>query len=203
MISDADLDKEIMAGNGSDLVTRWCVANAIPVPPINFWGPESRYYHVNSCGFYASKNRSAHPGSLNVMPGKCASIGRAAMAWSFPGYVTDRTPYGVVAHELGHAMDEDQGLEFSSLTRETSGEARLTSYCPDDGEWFAEMFRLFVTNPHLLHLIRPRTFDLLATAYPHRAEKRGWDSVLARAPERTLEMAARKIADARKGRNEV
>ena len=36
----------------------------------------------------------------------------------------------------------------------------LTSYCPNNAEWFAEMFRLSITNSQLLQQLRPRTYKL-------------------------------------------
>lgn len=92
--------------------------------------------------------------------------------WSWPGNATDREPYGVIAHELGHAADwhrsGDEGLPrgayggmISRIIREESRETPLTSYCPNDAEWFAEMFRLFVTNHALLRYLKPRTHAIL------------------------------------------
>lgn len=91
--------------------------------------------------------------------------------WNWPGSSTDREPYGVIAHEVGHCADwfrsGDEGLPrgayggmVSRLLREESGEKPLTSYCPNDAEWFAEHFRLFVTNHALLAILRPRTHSL-------------------------------------------
>lgn len=37
----------------------------------------------------------------------------------------------------------------------------ITSYAPNAMEWFAEIFRLFVTNPDLLKLIRPKAYKAI------------------------------------------
>ena len=96
--------------------------------------------------------------------------------WNWPGCVTDRTPYGVVCHELGHHADVMASVQaglsrgayyggYSSQVRSASKEKRITSYCPNDAEWFAEIFRLFVTNHALLYTIRPRTWELLMSKW--------------------------------------
>ena len=72
--------------------------------------------------------------------------------------------YGVPPHELGHYIDDMMSTRSDSFSRHmhmTSKEKPITSYAPNSSEWFAEMFRLFVTNPMLLKEIRPETFRLL------------------------------------------
>ena len=54
----------------------------------------------------------------------------------------------------------------------------MTGYYPNDNEWFAEMFRLFVTNPDLLRLLRPCTHALMVARWL-TVETRTWDVVLA------------------------
>ncbi len=88
--------------------------------------------------------------------------------WTWPGSTTDREPYGVLCHELGHHCDWltgehkwEYGSEYCVKVMKRSGEQPITSYCPNPAEWFAEMFRLFVTNPGLLYCLRPKTFDVL------------------------------------------
>lgn len=44
---------------------------------------------------------------------------------------------------------------------EESGELPITSYAPNPAEWFAEIFRLFVTNHGLLKQLRPKTYNIL------------------------------------------
>jgi hypothetical protein len=80
----------------------------------------------------------------------------------------DRTPYGVIAHELGHHADwsasDDKGPYYGDYcikVKKRSGEKPISGYADDDWEWFAEMFRLFVTNPVLLMNLRPKTYTIL------------------------------------------
>ena len=100
---------------------------------------------------------------------KCAAKGYGGRAWSWPGYVIDRTPFGVLQHELGHHVDAlkfKDGEVFSKTLHSFSQEPPLTGYLGTDKqaltfymEWFAENFRLFVTNPALCQTLRPKFFQ--------------------------------------------
>lgn len=59
------------------------------------------------------------------------------------------------------------------------------------------MFRLFVTNPTLLALLRPSVYARMLARWPQFAERRTWLDVLAGA-DRQLHAAENKIAVARK-----
>lgn len=142
--------------------------------------------------------------TINICLRRCAQRGRGGRAWSWPGYVVDRTPYGVVCHETGHHVDfhlsKNTGAyfgDFSSKLRKLTGDEAITSYFPDDAEWFAEIMRLFITNPDLLRSIRPKIFARVNT-YLKPVEKRTWKRVLKDAPERTKLAAQRKIDTAQK-----
>lgn len=139
----------------------------VQTPKLTALFPWDRYFSLNSCGFFRPDV------GINIMVSKCASLGYGGPAWSWPSYVIDRTPFGVIAHELGHHVDYFKfGFksfrwtgEYSISIRKKSGEEKITSYCPNDAEWFAEMFRLFVTNPDLLRLLRPKTYELLCNDF--------------------------------------
>lgn len=172
---------------GTDLLCRFCDLNQITIPEIKH---EHARWSVSACAYYRLNQISIHLPS-------CALIGRAAQAWSYPGYKVDRTPYGVLQHELGHHVDvlcSDRKFAYwgdlSSSMRNESGEQKLTNYCPNDAEWFAEMFRLFVTNPSLLEQARPKTYRLMRERW-RPAETRRWSEVLWEAPERTMQKAAK------------
>jgi predicted lipoprotein len=77
--------------------------------------------------------------------------------------------------------------------RGQSGEKPITSYCPNDAEWFAEMFRVFVTNPDLLRLVRPRTHREMVSAGLKPVFSESWRERLKDAPERTLKAAERQV----------
>lgn len=183
--------KQSMLARGQDLMARFCAANELQVPRVVTVDPRTWAFGV--CAYY----RSAE---IHLCVEKCAAVGDAGMQWSFPGHSVDRTPYGVIAHELGHHVDMAHSTkrdryrgDFSIGMRALSGEDPLTSYCPDDGEWFAEMFRLFATNPDLLRHLRPRTHAALAARFkPVFADT--WRERLAGAPDRTILSIERKLA---------
>lgn len=177
---------------------QFCNANGLVIP--HFIRKEEKDWPFGTCAYY----RMTPDGKGNVVGcvKKMAHVGVAAAAWSYPGYVADRTPFGVIAHEIGHHVDylradEKQGPYFSDFSRRVkaeSGEKPITSYAPNDHEWFAEMMRLFITNPVLLAAIRPKTYVLLFESGLRPVEGRHWAEVLKDAPQRTQEQARKKAA---------
>jgi hypothetical protein len=83
--------------------------------------------------------------------------------------------------------------DFSVGLRARTREERVSSYCPNDAEWFAEIFRVFVTNPDLLCRLRPKTYVELAKLFTPVFND-SWHDRLAGGPARTVAMAGRKIA---------
>jgi hypothetical protein len=188
-------DKAALFARGTRLLADFTRANNLELPAIRP-GDASRW-NVNACAYY-------RPTYIAICIERCASIGTAGQAWSYPGWAVDRTPYGVLAHELGHHADVTRGnvrsaysSEFSAQLRGAAGEDRLTNYCPNDAEWFAEMFRLFVTNPGLLQALRPRTYRELTAAKFVPALPLDWRALLAKAPPRTRQLAERRVEEAR------
>lgn len=85
--------------------------------------------------------------------------------WSYPAYKVDRTPVGVVAHEVGHhvawAVAARMGPKQAEYTRAAWAVARrgkqVSGYEPTLDEAGAETLRLFILNPDLLdHAIPER-----------------------------------------------
>jgi len=93
------------------------------------------------------------------------------------------------AHPLANIMGNP-----ARRGRAETQEPALTSYCPNDHEWWAEMFRLFMTNSDLLRLVRPKTYSLFLRMGLVPFETRPWEEVLADAPECTRAAARGKIA---------
>lgn len=150
---------------GVRLIRDFCKLNKIPVPSVQI--VLARQWHWNACAYYDEQSicicleRCQHP---------CGDA--RGSNWTWPGSSVDREPYGVVAHELGHHVDRYTGerkgrysSEYSGHVRDKSEEPPLTGYCPNDSEWFAEMFRLFVTNPELLKKLRPATHRVLTSKW--------------------------------------
>lgn len=177
--------------DGLCLMSRFCEANELPLPKVT--NLEERW-HFKHCAYYRPDR-----GIVIHIP-SCAHIGTCGQAWSYPGYFIDRTPYGVIQHELGHHVDftlgeqrGSYGSEFSGKMRKDSGEEKLTNYCPNDWEWFAEMFRLFATNSELLKFIRPKTYALMCKRMAP-VEVRPWREVLASAPARNIQQCEKRAA---------
>lgn len=185
-------NRETLLAEGKELMREFCAANAIPEPGVVEFTKTNWRLGDRTCAYYRKD-------AIRICPAQCAAIGQGGAAWSYPGYVVDRTPYGVIQHELGHHVDyfrSDRkgayGGDFSIRLRAATREDRITSYCPNDWEWFAEIFRLFVTNSDLLHLYRPKTYEELRDLYRPVVDA-PWRTVLAAAPARTIAMAAKKV----------
>lgn len=189
------IDRLTLFRRGELVMRDFCKSNNLPTPGVVVTLDRADW-KVNACAYY----RRPH---IRICVAACALIGTAGRQWSYPGYTVDRTPYGVVQHELGHHVDVCSGhhhgpywSEFSAALRGQSGEKPITSYAPNDAEWFAEMFRVYVTNPDLLKLVRPRTHRELAAKFKPVFEDT-WRDRMRDAPARTIAAAERHIEAAR------
>jgi Mlc titration factor MtfA (ptsG expression regulator) len=174
---------------GLDWVNRWCVAHGVTVPHV-VQSPEPEQY--GTCAYYRD-------GRILISVRACAIVGAGLRrAWSYPGYTVDRTPFGVLCHELAHHVDGAHGAaggRFGRAWMAETGEKPITSYAPNPNEWFAEMFRVYLGNPDLLAQLRPATFARLAAEWPTRIETRSWRAVLA-GSHRHLAVAEKRVAEA-------
>jgi len=160
--------KDTLADIGIEIFHAFLHANpAISTPVLNLYRDKKdtmcqRISGFATCGYY--RNNAIHIG----VP-LCASMNPM---YSWAGYISDRTPYGVIQHELGHHVDQvmsgydvykkkSVNGNFSDKIMALSGEKPITSYSPNTMEWFAEIFRLFVTNPDLLKMIRPKAHQAI------------------------------------------
>lgn len=168
---------------GRTAVQKFVETNDLP-PVATHTGPTG----FSACAYYRDSE-------IYIDIEACARIGMGGPAWSFPGYVIDRTPFGVMAHELGHHVDVAHGSRPGILSpflyRETKEKA-ISGYAPNVNEWFAEIFRLFVTNPDLLRLIRPKIYERLKDRFK-TIEDRPWDQIVTL--ERQQKAARNKIAE--------
>lgn len=187
----ASLIKQQLYDKGLELIHEFCLINDLLIPDVIVI-PSKQWKISSTCAYYRNS-------AIVICLEKCSSIGTGGTSWSYPGYVVDRTPYGVLAHELGHHIDMFYSTvknkymgNNSTNVRNASGEPKLTNYCPNDGEWFAEMMRLFITNPNLLSILRPKTFNIIRQRLvPEITES--WQDVLENAPERTKNAVLNKI----------
>lgn len=145
---------------------KFCEKNSVSSPEITLYSLNDWFFSP-ICAYY-------RPTQIHICLDLCSlpALETQVRKWSYPGSTSDKTPYGVIQHELGHHIDRLLGdvkgsywSEFSSELRKLTKEKPLTSYCPNDAEWFAEIFRLFITNPDLLRLIRPKTYSELRNLY--------------------------------------
>lgn len=161
--------KYSLSERGRERMELFCETNEIDPPKltIDLFGPTSEFHTFDTCGYY----RKSH---IHVCPVKCANVATEAQVrnWNWPGSTTDREPFGVICHELGHHCDWLSGStkykyssEYSVEVMKRSGEKPITSYCPNPAEWFAEMFRVFVTNAALLKIVRPKTYSVLLESW--------------------------------------
>ena len=181
-------EKRGLLFDGQVRIGNWCFLNGVVQPRVEETDEPKRFGH---CAYYRD-------GVIYIAVDACAAIGRAGRQWSYPGYVVDRTPYGVLAHELGHHVDKAHGSAgglVASAWRKETDEEPLTGYCPNDNEWFAEIFRLFVTNPELLRVLRPRTCALLRQRWPRKSVLVSWEQVL-EGSSRHISAARNKVVDA-------
>ena len=179
-------DKMELFDLGRDLIYRWCEMNQVDRPKIIIHPDGKPTFAV--CAYYRD-------GAIYIWPHACASIGMAGRSWSYPGYVVDRTPYGVLAHELAHHVEGAHGGRGGKIAKTwfvETGESPITSYAPNVNEWFAEIFRLFLTNPDLLSILRPKMFKKLSGEWPRLIERRVWKDVL-KGAERQIRAAENKI----------
>jgi hypothetical protein len=183
-------DKQTLLESGKLLAHAFCIINDLPLPAVE--EVAAKDWKFDACAYYRKD-------VTTICVTRCASIGVAGMAWSYPGYSVDRTPYGVLQHELGHHVDLIHSTkrgpyygDFSIVMRTDVDESPLTSYCPNDAEWFAEMFRLFVTNPDLLAKLKPRTHRAMMERFdPVFSDS--WRDRLAGCPDRTIAAIERKL----------
>ena len=167
------MTKRELFERGKDHIALWCTMNKVKCPSVVEHEGRPDF---GVCAYYRD-------GQIEIWVNSCAAVGLVGRQWSYPGYAVDRTPYGVLAHELGHHVDRQHGPAggvLSHLWRPLAAKG-LTTYCPNDNEWFAEWFRLFVTNPDLFRRLSP-VADLFFKEWPHVAEARAWDVVLADSP---------------------
>lgn len=183
-------------GEGVKLVSDFCQINEIPTPPIHHY--QRNGWPFSACAYYRPDT------GINICVTRCSQIGNEYRCWSYPGYTADRTPYGVLAHELGHHVDLLKGdikgkywSDFGIMLRKKTNEPPITNYCPNSAEWFAEMMRLFITNPDFLARLRPLTYREIIASGLKPVFNDDWLTRLAGAPERTIKAACNKIVQSR------
>lgn len=200
--------REELLARGRELIEKFCNTNGVPCPDVTEM--PSRSWPFSVCAFYrpegwksASEFSNGFCEGINICLPKCAKPCGESMSrqWSWPGSVIDRTPYGVLAHELGHHCDWLSGEEKHSYFSDygmklvkDAGEKPITGYCDNPAEHFAEFARLYITNHSLLKLLRPRAWHLLAKRWKPVSAVRWREALLPGLPERVLKSLLNKGA---------
>ena len=200
--------REALTTLGVQRMAWFCRANGIPAPLVTVI-PKSEW-NVNACAFYRADgpsirkwlSRTPYRPGINICVDLCQYPAPHANSrnWSWPSATVDRTPYGVIAHELGHHCDWlagekkwSYGSEYCEQVMGESKEAPLTGYADNPAEWFAEMFRLFVTNPSLLRAVRHKTYTQLLLRWKP-VTSAGWVATLgANCPSRVVNAQRNKV----------
>jgi len=160
---------------------------------------------VSKCAYY-------RPSTIHICIPMCdrpATEGEVRN-WNWPRSKVDKTPFGVVMHELGHHVDywasstASRGPYYgdhSEAVMNRCDEEGITGYASRDApeEWFAEAFRLYMTNPDLLRLIRPLTYAELSANLMTAAGNAPWLERLGKGcPQRIIDSLQNAIHKARK-----
>lgn len=164
---------------GKERAEAFIKANGLP--PMRVFSVDRKDWVVGACAYWRDN-------CCFICVDHCAKPATegSPRAWSWPGAKIDRTPYGVICHELGHHCDVNAGLaqkgpywgQYSQDVFDQSGEKGISGYEPDNPiEWFAEMMRLFITNHALLYWIRPKTWDLLSQRWKPVSDN-DWETAL-------------------------
>lgn len=145
------------------LINDFCDLNNIPKPEFNIdWGTGTTQSKGTVCGHFTFGTNVLH-----LQPNKCANPNPNG---DWPGFFYDRTCYGVMCHEFAHYVDNLSPSLFnvkliSAELRQIANEPSFNKDPKDDYEYFADVFKLFISNPDLLKLVRPNTFKLLTEKY--------------------------------------
>ena len=111
--------------------------------------------------------------------------------WSYPGYKADRTPYGVIMHEMGHYIWENY---FHPNLRKLPAKEKVSSYEPNLEERAAETFKLFIGNPDLLKVLCPNRYKLIVKAGFNPIIFDDWKTVLKDAHVKFIQAIENKIS---------
>jgi len=149
---------------GYALAKLFCETNDLPLPELRLTTIDEWAFDWVPA-FY-------RPQHIALCVQKCSGVAGEAVSrnWNWPGATTDKTPYGVIAHELGHHVDwtlsDTKYRYFGNFGHDlmvASGEKSVSGYEADKPhEAFAECFRVYLTNAPLLKELRPKIYELLA-----------------------------------------
>jgi hypothetical protein len=168
---------------GIDLLEKFSKENGIRMPHIYInSGMSTKYYGL----FYP--NNVIHVNMKTCRP----PVKTPGYDWSYPGYVQDLTPLGILAHEFGHYISDILGKSFrKNFVNIKKIEENVTA-TDERGldEKMAEAARLFLTNPDLLKRGRPLRYEIFKEHYTPIVKHR-WKTVLKNAHPKIINAAER------------
>lgn len=179
-----DESKEELLYKGIDLIERFSEINGIKVPKIFINSSTVRAYGL----FYP--NNVIHINMKLCRP----PVKVPGYDWTFPGYIQDLTPYGILAHEFGHYISDILGKRFRKNFINIKKIEENVTATDDRGldEKMAEAARLFITNPDLLKRGRPHRYEIFSSYYQPVVRNR-WKTVLTHAHPKIVNAAERWI----------
>jgi hypothetical protein len=176
--------KEELLSKGLELIERFSEENGIKVPEVFIDSSKKQVYGL----FYP--NNVIHVNMKLCRP----PVKVPGYDWTFPGYIQDLTPYGILAHEFGHYISDILGKEFrKNFVNIRKIEENVTA-TDERGldEKMAEAARLFITNPDLLKKGRPYRYEIFSRHYTPTVRNR-WKTVLKNAHPKIISAAERWI----------
>ena len=151
--------------------------NGLPVPEFVMHEYPDAKNKFQKTGHYSRKEGKVY---LNAANTRNPVMKPGGMQWSYPGYKVDKTPLGVLAHEIGHHIDHTKQFDTDSFPYK--GE-KVTGYEPTVHEAIAESLRLFMLNPDLLHTIAPKRYQYFIDNGLKPTVRGSWKDVLHGAPQ--------------------
>lgn len=117
-------------------------------------------------------------------------------SWTYTGYKSDLTVSGILAHEIGHHIENyyqnHVGFnEFKTAFKKfIKNEARVSGYEPNVSESFAEATKLFILNPFLLKEGRKNRWEFFTTILELKpVHDLHWKEILKNADQKLLNAA--------------
>jgi hypothetical protein len=189
IIDPNNFSREQNYQDGVDLCKEFLTLNGLPIPEFRLGTPFKA--GPGAYGFY-------RPGRVHVAVDRTRlpTKGEPIRAWSYTGWKSDKTAAGVTAHEVGHHVDHCLGYPSNKIGICTKG-LELTSYAPNPSEVWAEAMRLFILNPELLLLGKPRAYRWIIENGLKPIVCERWDMIIRHAHPRYHQVGKKWIEKAR------
>ena len=171
------MTKDELAERSVKHIQNFLQMNNLPVPEFVMSEYPDAKNKFQKTGHYSRKEGKVY---LNAANTRNPVMKPGGMQWSYPGYKVDKTPLGVLAHEIGHHIDHT--MKFDENAFPYKGE-KVTGYEPTVHEAIAESLRLFMLNPDLLHTIAPKRYQFFLDNGLKPTVKQPWKEVLHGAPQ--------------------